>query len=215
MNNIFALMRSLIAVVLLLTVNYVVAAEASPLDNFLQGLQTFQADFKQTLSNEYGDQLEKSSGVVYVENPGKFRWVYQRPYSQLIITDSKTLWIYDEDLEQVTINDVSKTIDNTPASIISGRHKVTENYILNDFGVIDGYNWIELTPRDTDSQYSSIRLGFVKNQLGAMVLFDNLGQVTRIDFMNQQRNKPLDSSLFSFKVPEGVDVINETKQPQG
>ena len=208
-------MRSLIAVVLLLTVNYVVAAEASPLDNFLQGLQTFQADFKQTLSNEYGDQLEKSSGVVYVENPGKFRWVYQRPYSQLIITDSKTLWIYDEDLEQVTINDVSKTIDNTPASIISGRHKVTENYILNDFGVIDGYNWIELTPRDTDSQYSSIRLGFVKNQLGAMVLFDNLGQVTRIDFMNQQRNKPLDSSLFSFKVPEGVDVINETKQPQG
>ena len=183
----------------------------NPLNNFLHNLESFKADFTQTLSNERGDILEISSGEVYLQNPGKFRWVYKEPYAQLIITDGETLWLYDQDLEQVTIRDVSKTIDKTPAAIISGQENIDEYYVSIDLGEIEGYDWIELTPRDIENQYSSVRLGFNKNELGMMVLFDNLGQITRIDFQNPVRNKRFGGPLFTFEVPENVDVIDDRK----
>lgn len=183
-----------------------------PLEKFLHDLDSFKADFTQTLSNEHGEVLEKSSGIVYMQTPRKFRWVYQEPYSQLIITDGTTLWIYDEDLQQVTIRDVSESIDNTPAAIISGQQDIDDYYIKNDMGKIEGADWIELTPRDVDSQYRSIRLGFDNGELAMMILFDNLGQVTRIDFSNISRNKRFGGPLFTFTPPDNVDVIDDRQK---
>ncbi|HKK16651.1 MAG TPA: outer membrane lipoprotein chaperone LolA [Gammaproteobacteria bacterium] len=184
-----------------------------PLEKFLQDLESFKADFTQTLSNEHGEVLETSSGVVYMQSPQKFRWVYQEPYSQLIITDGTTLWMYDEDLQQVTIHDVSETIDSTPAAIISGQENIDAYYIKNAMGEIEGADWIELTPRNVDSQYSSIRLGFDNGELAMMILFDNLGQVTRIDFSNISRNKRFGGPLFTFSPPDNVDVIDDRQKP--
>jgi len=186
----------------------------NPLDHFLSKLESFQADFVQTLSNEYGVTLETSSGVVYMQNPGKFRWVYQEPYAQLIITDSKTLWLYDEDLAQVTIRNIEESINNTPAAIISGQENIDKFYVTVDMGNIEGYDWIELTPRDIENQYNSVRLGFNDDNLGMMVMFDNLGQVTRIDFLNPVRNKRFGGPLFTFEIPEGVDVVDERTPPE-
>jgi len=183
--------------------------DKNPLNNFLKNLESFQADFVQTLSNEQGVTLETSSGVVYMQNPGKFRWDYQEPYTQLIITDSKTLWLYDEDLAQVTIRDIEASINNTPAAIISGQENIDKFYVTVDMGNIEGYDWIELTPRDFENQYNSVRLGFNDDNLGMMVMFDNLGQVTRIDFLNPARNKRFGGPLFTFEVPDGVDVVDE------
>ncbi len=185
------------------------AEEVSPLDGFLDNLDTFQADFRQTLVNENGEELETVTGIVYMKTPGKFRWDYQDPYSQMIITDGSTLWLYDEDLEQVTVKDISGSIENTPAAILSGEENIEEHFIVIDMGDIEGFNWIELTPKDIENQYSSIRLGFDKNKLGMMVLFDNLGQTTRIDFLNSIRNRTLESSLFTFEPPINVDVIDD------
>jgi len=185
------------------------AEEVSPLDAFLDNLDTFQADFKQTLVNENGEELETVTGIVYMKTPGKFRWDYQDPYSQMIITDGSTLWLYDEDLEQVTIKDISGSIDNTPAAILSGEKNINEHFVIIDMGDIEGFNWIELTPKDIENQYSNIRLGFDKDKLGMMVLFDNLGQTTRIDFLNSKRNVKMKPSLFTFEPPENVDVIDD------
>jgi len=179
------------------------------LDFFLKDLESYQADFMQTLSNEQGETLEISTGKVYMQNPGRYRWEYEKPYAQLLITDSKTLWIYDQDLEQVTIKNVAGAIDNTPAAIISGQQNITEHYVVINMGVIDGFDWIELTPRDIESQYRSIRLGFDKSSLITMILNDNLGQITRIDFLKPVRNKRVGGPLFTFEVPAGVDVIDE------
>lgn len=208
-----------LVIVLLLTglfpSNLYANEKASPLNLFLNNLESFTADFKQTLSSENGEILETSSGVVYMQNPGKFRWVYKEPYSQVIVTDGKTLWLYDEDLEQVTIRDISETIDSTPAAIISGQKKIDQYYITEDLGKIEGFDWIELTPKDTENQYKNVKLGFNKdNNLIMMILSDNLGQVTRIDFSNMVRNKKLDRPLFLFDVPEGIDVIDERKQEE-
>jgi outer membrane lipoprotein carrier protein len=205
--------------VILLSFPFLLSADTakSPLINFLSELESFKADFSQTLSNEQGDILETSNGEVFLQNPGKFRWVYEEPYSQLIITDGETLWLYDQDLEQVTIRDVSKTIDKTPAAIISGQENIDKYYVTTELGKIEGYDWMELTPRDIENQYSSIRLGFNKDELGMMVMFDNLGQVTRIDFNNPVRNKRFGGPLFTFEIPENVDVIDDrqlSEQPE-
>src|SRR5690606_32031985 len=125
----------------------------NPLDHFLNKLESFRANFTQTLSNEQGVALETSSGIMYMQNPGKFRWEYKEPYEQLIITDSKTLWLYDADLAQVTIRDIEDSINTTPAAIISGQENIDKYYVMVDMGNIEGYDWIELTPKDIENQY--------------------------------------------------------------
>jgi len=180
----------------------------NPVDHFLEGMEDIKANFKQTLLNEQGEELETSSGIVYMSRPGKFRWDYTEPYSQQITTDGNTLWIYDEDLEQVTIRDISNSIENTPAAILGGTGDFDDHFVVINIGNIEGFEWVELTPRDIENQYRSIRLGFNKKHIGMMVLFDNLGQTTRIDFIDSERNTNLDDSLFVFEPPEGVDVID-------
>jgi outer membrane lipoprotein carrier protein len=183
--------------------------ETGHIRKFLQGLETLQVNFRQTLHNEQGEKLETSNGVLYLQRPGKFHWSYEDPYKQQIITDGETLWIYDEDLEQVTIRDISGSMKQTPASIIVGDENVEDYFVMIDMGEIEGFDWVEFTPRDVEAQYSSIRFGFDQDNLGMMVIYDNLGQVTRIDFSDHLRNKQLDTTLFSFEPPADVDVIDD------
>jgi len=207
---------SLLCLCLLSGAHQIAVAEETtdPLAFFLNKLESYQADFKQTLSNEQGTVLETSTGRVYMQNPGRYRWEYEQPYAQLLITDSDTLWIYDKDLAQVTIKNVAGAIDNTPAAIISGQQNIKEHFVVVNMGVIEGFDFIELTPRDIDSQYRSVRLGFDKNNLIMMILSDNLGQITRIDFLNPVRNKKFAGTLFTFDMPTGVDVIDERQLEQ-
>ncbi len=183
-----------------------------PLKAFLKDFKSMQANFVQTLINEDGEQLEKTSGTLYLQQPGKFHWSYQEPYSQKIISDGDNLWIYDEDLEQVTIKPMGDTIDQTPAGIILGNSDINIHFVTIDMGKIEGYDWIELTPRDLEAQYKNIRFGFDKNRLGMMIIADNLGQVTRIDFEGINKNSKLPTELFKLEIPENVDVIDEREQ---
>lgn len=187
-------------------------AREARLDLFLKNLETFSAGFEQTLLNEYGEELEKSVGVVYMMKPGKFHWAYYEPYSQIIISDGITLWIYDEDLEQVTIKELAGSIEDSPAAVLTGDLDIDKHYLVIDQGISKGMDWQELTPRDLDSQYKSVRLGFKGDNLAAMVLYDNLGQETRIKFLDTKRNLSLKEDLFEFKPPEGVDIIDERPQ---
>jgi len=187
-------------------------AARNTLESFLKGLQTFSADFEQTLFNEFGEELEISSGTVFLAQPGKFHWAYETPYSQYLVSNGKSLWIYDEDLEQVTISDMGDAVEKSPASILSGDVELEDNYLVNELGS-DGENtWLEITPEDVNSQYNAIRLGFNEQELSGMVLFDNLGQSTRILFTSTSRNTELDSALFNFEPPEGVDIIDSREQ---
>jgi outer membrane lipoprotein carrier protein len=196
----------------LFTAVHVVNAEEKPaqLDNFLRELETFSAAFEQTLLNQYGEELEKSVGVMHIRRPGMFHWAYWEPYVQYLISDGVNLWIYDEDLEQVTIRDISNVIEESPAAILGGEIDIDAHYIVIDIDIegADGNDWLELTPRDVDSQYSAIRLGFRKGQLSSMILFDSLGQTTQIKLLDMKRNNALNIELFNFTVPEGVDVID-------
>lgn len=175
---------------------------------FLADLKTFTAEFEQTLFNESAEELESSAGVVSMMRPGKFHWVYTHPYTQYLISDGDNLWIYDEDLEQVTVSAISDAIEKSPAAVLAGDTDLEDKYIITALGHIDGADWVQLASADPESQYNSIRLGFADQQLAGMILFDNLGQTTRILFKNGKRNESVEASLFEFNPPEGIDVID-------
>ncbi|GJM05687.1 MAG: outer-membrane lipoprotein carrier protein [marine bacterium B5-7] len=181
-----------------------------PLKVFLKEFETLQADFTQTLLSEDGEELEKTTGTLYLQQPGKFNWHYKKPYVQKIITNGEVLWIYDEDLEQLTIRKFqSDMIEKTPAAIILGNSRLEQHFVQVDLGDIEGFNWVELTPRDLEAQYKNIRIGFDLKRLGMMIIADNLGQTTRIDFDDVNKNTKLSPELFNFEIPDGVDVIDE------
>ena len=179
------------------------------LDHFLEGLETYSAAFQQQLFNESGEALEKSTGVFYLRIPGMFHWAYYEPYSQMIISNGITLWIYDEDLEQVIIRNMGESLGQSPAAILGGNEKIEDHYVVIDAGKEEGLEWMELTPRDVDSQYNSIKLGFEGNHLKKMLLLDNLGQKNLITFLDTKRNTKLNLELFDFTPPKDCDVIDE------
>ena len=180
----------------------------NPLENFLQGLDTFSAGFEQILYDEFDEVLGKSVGVLYLQQPGKFHWAYWQPYSQFLISNGVTLWVYDEDLQQVIISDISESIISMPASILTGDADINEHYIFMPAGQSDGIEWIELTPKAMQLEYRAVNLGFRGDTLYAMKLFDNLGNKTQINFLDSKRNIALNDSLFELTPPEGVDVID-------
>ncbi len=208
-SNVIMRIINLFTLLLFATATYAESSDEDLLKRFLGKMQTLEAKFKQTLVDEQGVELESTSGVVFLDRPDKFRWDYKIPYAQTIVTNGEILWFYDEDLEQVTIRDVSTSIENTPAAVFGSYEDLDTQFIIIALGNIEEYEWVELTPRDIESQYNSIRLGFDKDKLGMMVMFDNLGQVTRVDFTEEVLNKKMDDSMFNFEPPQGIDIIDD------
>ncbi len=202
--------KYLLSGVFLFSISIFSIADEQPehLTNFLKDLETFSAAFEQISLNQFGEELEKSVGVMHIRRPGMFHWAYWEPYIQYLISDGVNLWIYDEDLEQVTIRDISNLIEESPAAILGGEIDIDAHYIVINLDTTDGNDWIEMTPRDVESQYSSIQLGFKDSQLYSMILLDHLGQTTVIKLLDMKRNNALNIELFQFTVPEGVDVID-------
>ena len=195
---------------LLFISNIAIADEVNnPLQDFLKNFTSLESNFIQQLINENGEVLEKTEGTLQLQQPGKFNWTYLTPYAQKIISNGEVLWVFDEDLEQLTIRNIGNALDETPAGIILGNNDINEHFVQVSMDVIEGYDWIDLTPRNLETQYRNIRIGFNDSQLGMMIIVDNLGQTTRIDFIDVKKNAELSSSSFEFEIPADVDVIDE------
>jgi len=188
-------------------------AARAALDEYLAQFRTLQARFEQTVVNEKGKTLETSSGIVYLERPGKFHWNYTKPYEQVIVGDGSKVWFYDKDLEQVTIRRVEKALGSAPALILGSDAKVDENFTVTEDGSKDGAEWVTLTPKEAKNAYAKVRVGFEGKDLRWMELFDNFGQTTRLKFSGEQRNAAIDPKFFAFTPPPGVDVNDLTAAP--
>ncbi|MDE2088990.1 MAG: outer membrane lipoprotein chaperone LolA [Gammaproteobacteria bacterium] len=177
------------------------------LQAFFQGLHGLRADFVQTLRDGKLNEVQRSSGTLALQRPGKFRWDYRKPYHQLIVADGHTLWIYDHGLEQVTERPLGKALGNTPAMLLSSTEPLQKNFTVTDLGERNGLAWVELQPKAKDTGFTLIRLGFSTRTLKVMDLVDSFGQVTHLSFSNVRRNPALSPSLFEFTPPKGADVI--------
>ena len=149
-----------------------------------------------------------SSGTFTFARPGKFIWSYQKPYEQVLQADGDKLYVYDKDLNQVTIRPLGNALGASPAAILFGSNDLDKNFTSRDAGVKDGIDWLELTPKAQDTQFQQVGIGFKDGNLEAMELHDVFGNVTLLTFSNIQKNPPLKADQFKFVVPKGADVIN-------
>jgi outer membrane lipoprotein carrier protein len=181
---------------------------ADPVADYFSGLNSFQASFSQSVIDSNGEQIQDSSGQVWIQRPGRFRWSYQTPYSQLIVADGKQLWTYDEDLEQATVKTIDEALSSTPAMLLSGFRPLAEVVSWAEDSGNDAYRWYRLTPRESDAAVEQVRIGFDKQgELALIEVKDDFGNHTRIRFSHIKRNAKLDSGLFKLQLPEGTDII--------
>jgi len=187
-------------------------AEQSPikaLKDFLAVSKTITAEFKQVSFDESGKPAQSSYGLFYLKRPGKFRWDYNKPFEQQIISNANKVWFYDVDLEQVTIKKLDKSVGSTPALLLSGQIEIEDNFTIKQQGKDEGLEWVKLSPKDENSGFKYILIGMDNGQLGGMELSDNFGQLTRIYFSKLKTNQVIDKKMFEFNAPEGVDVFSE------
>lgn len=185
------------------------AAATDALKVFLSQTHTVKARFAQMVLDKNLKQLQQAQGVMQFSRPGKFRWDYTKPYEQVIVGDGTRLWIYDKDLNQVTVRKLDGALGASPAALLSGSNDLERDYKLSNLGMDKGLDWLEAIPKNRDTVFERVRMGFGKSGLEAMELRDQFGQVTVITFADVERNPRIAADLFRFTPPKGADVISE------
>jgi outer membrane lipoprotein carrier protein len=188
------------------------AAHADSLDRFktfLRDTQSARADFEQKVYGREGKLTQESSGSFVFQRPGRFRWTYARPVDQLIVGDGERVWIYDRDLDQVTVRRLSRALGSTPAALLAGASDVEKAFELRDAGSRDGLEWMEAKPKEREAGFELVRMGFGPQGVQAMELIDHFGHTTRLRFSNLQPNPRIDPAEFRFEPPPGADVLGE------
>ena len=207
------LMRCISTVVLF---GYFSLVYANPSSDTLTGLlsntRTMQANFSEVVKDTKGKTLNQSQGKMSLARPGRFRWDVTQPNPQLIVTNGKKIWIYDADLEQVTIRYMQKEAGEVPALLLSNTNETLEKDFRVDMTNEAGTQWFLLKPKDKGSLFELIKLGFENKQITQMQLQDHLGHVTLIQFNHIVVNNNLSPALFNFKAPAHVDVIDEVRK---
>jgi outer membrane lipoprotein carrier protein len=176
-------------------------------NDFLNNVITLQGRFEQSLIDADGEVVERSSGTLEIERPGRFRWAYSEPYEQWLVADGLNIWSYDVDLAQVTVKPQADALANTPALLLGGSEDALAQFRFDRSMVEQGTTWVRMIPVDTASGFERMELGFFDGQLSRMVFFDNLDQTTLVALYDVTTNEPIDAGQFSFTVPEDVDLV--------
>ncbi len=187
---------------------------ASSLERFAEFIArtlTARGEFEQKIFDRNLKLLQESRGALAFSRPGKFRWNYVKPYAQLIVGDGSRVWIYDEDLKQVTVRKLDQALGSTPAALLAGNNEAMRAFRLSDKGAKDGLEWLEALPREEEGNFAKIRMAFGSSGLEVMELVDSFGQTTVLRFESLERNPKLDPGLFRFSPPRGADVIGDVK----
>ena len=179
------------------------------LTELLNQAQTINARFSQLTLDGSGTQLQETAGQLALKRPGLFRWHTDAPMEQLLVSNGEKVWLYDPDLQQVTIQTLDQRLTHTPALLLSGDvSKIRENFEISHK---EGGNVVDfiLKPKSKDTLFDSLRLSFRNGLVNDMQLIDSVGQRTNILFLNVKMNEPQDDAQFTFEIPAGADVIQE------
>jgi chaperone LolA len=212
------MMKYIFAVLMLFVIP--VSAQAGAIDKlktFIATTHSAQADFTQQVLDQNGNQIQNASGIMQFQRPGKFRWTYQKPYKQLIVGDGIKFWLYDADLNQVTVRKLDAALGSSPAALLSGSNEIERGFTLTESGKRDGLEWLQATPKgkgpgnaEQDSSFNSILMGFnAQADLVVMELSDMFGHKTVLRFSAMQRNPKFSAQLFKFTPPKGADVLSD------
>jgi outer membrane lipoprotein carrier protein len=180
------------------------------LESFLKDTTGFEAQFTQVQRDHSGKVIDRSSGTLSLQRPNRFRWDYREPHPQVIVADGSRIWLYDPDLEQVTVRKFDTSLAATPAMLLSGEGNIRDNFKLEHAEQKGNSVWLTFSPKRSDTDFKSVKLGFDGDTLRVLELADKLGQTTEVEFEQVKRNPTFDAGRFVFTPPPGVDVIGET-----
>lgn len=184
------------------------AAEGTDaLKRFVQDVKSARAAFTQTVTSPDGAKKKSSSGSFEFSRPGRFRFDYAKPYEQTIVGDGQQVWLYDPDLNQVTVRPFDKAVGSTPAALLAGGSLDSDFDLKDDAGEAD-LRWVLATPKVKDGQnIQSMRVGFRGTALAALEIIDSFGQRSRLDFKSFDANGTVPAERFTFTPPPGSDVL--------
>ena len=210
-------MKKLIAAFLISTGAQLAWADGmQSLEAFMARTQAGRADFTQVVTSPPRDgkaeRSKTSTGTFEFLRPGRFKFVYLKPFEQTIVADGKTLWLYDADLNQVTQRAQAQALGTTPAALLASApdlKALRADFTLESAPAQDGLEWVLATPKAKDGQLQSVRVGFEGNQLAALDILDSFGQRSLIRFTGLQSNPALAVTAFQFKPPAGADVVRQ------
>ena len=186
-------------------------AQASGLDqlkSFLESNRSARGVFTQTVVAKSGRKPQQSAGIFALQRPGKFRWSYEKPYKQLLVSDGNKLWSYDPDLNQVAVKKIGTAFGASPAALLAGQD-LDKHFELKEGAAADGLEFVEATPRGGDASFERVKIGFAANRPVSMEIHDSFGQVTVLRFTQFEPNPALPASLFRFVAPAGADVVGD------
>lgn len=185
------------------------ADDVQTLKNFFQNTTSMRAKFQQTVVDNLGRKVQEVTGTMQLQRPGKFRWDYNKPYVQLIVGDGKKVWLFDPDLNQVTVRSLDKVLGSSPAALLAGSKDIDKTFDLRSVGQQGELNWVEAVPKEKESGFDKVVLGFKGTMLHEMEMRDSFGQITVIEFTQQEINPKLNDKSFRFVPPAGADVLSE------
>lgn len=186
------------------------AAATDKLKSFISATRSAQANFTQEVQDKNGKRLQSASGTMQFVRPGKFRWEYRKPYAQLIVGDGQKFWMYDADLNQVTVKRLDAALGSSPAALLSGSNEIERGFILSNIQGRDGLEWLQAKPKSNETTFEKILMAFnSKSQLAVMELHDAFGNHTVLRFSELMNNPSLSPKRFTFVPPKGADVLGE------
>lgn len=182
--------------------------------SFVSATRTARGEFTQRLVKADADRggariSNPSTGSFQFARPGKFIWIYSKPYEQLLQADGDKLYIFDKDLNQVTIKTLGNAIGSSPAAILFGSNDLEKNFTLSEGGTRDGIEWLQAIPKIKDTNFEKIGIGLKDGMLVAMELRDSFGQVSLLSFTRFEKNPSLSPNQFRFVIPKGADVLQQ------
>jgi outer membrane lipoprotein carrier protein len=204
-------LHSLLSVLVLVSPQAFADSGIARLEAFQANVQSLEARFRQQVMDANRKVLEDTSGSVVMQRPGRFRWNYQAPFERVIVADGAKVWLYEADLDQVTIRLLSAGIGATPAALLTGKDTVRKHFDVGKSWVEDGLAFVRLTPKSTEAEFAGVTIGFKGAELSRLLLDDRLGQQTRIDLSEVRINPRLSPELFRFESPPGADVIDDSE----
>ncbi len=186
------------------------AAATDKLKSFIAATRSAQANFTQEVQDKNGKVLQSASGTMQFVRPGKFRWEYRKPYAQLIVGDGQKFWMYDVDLNQVTVKRLDAALGSSPAALLSGSNEIERGFTLSNIEGRNGLEWLQAKPKSNETTFEKILMAFnSKSQLVVMELHDAFGNHTVLRFSELLNNPPMSSQRFKFVPPKGADVLGE------
>ncbi|MDH5517742.1 MAG: outer membrane lipoprotein chaperone LolA [Gammaproteobacteria bacterium] len=199
----------IISALLLCNIHFAYAANTGveQLKHFLTRSDSFSAAFSQSLFDEKGYELQFSAGQFSLQKPGKFSWDYEEPYRQVIMSNGKLIWLFDSELDQVTIKPVESSLSKTSMVLLFNKTDIEKDFKLLKMDVIKGVSWIELIARDHDAEFSNIFVGMKNNLINSIKMIDGFGQTTVIQFSKISSAVKFKPGRFEFAIPKNADVI--------